>query len=315
MSGARGLPVVGRVPDHEDARVHSFMAATPAEQAAELRALGLPAAVALVLVNACENRCFFCASPGTIGVPASAATPWERIRAHLEARPEGVTLLLVGGNEPTVHPDFDRTMALAREVGFERIELMTSGLHLEEPARLDAWVAAGLARVAVPVYAPTAALHDAICGTTCFERIVRGLDAAHRAGVAIDLHTLLIRRNASVLPDLARMARDRWGAVLALAPLRDKHELFRFADEALSADEARAVLDAIDADVSRLGLSVCVAPGRPRAPSLVMEMYFRTQRRRFASACEGCLDRDACPGVVDGQLDAFGERGLEPRRR
>ena len=101
---------------------------------------------------------------------------------HLRGRPADVDRLLVGGNEPTLHPDFDRSMALAHELGFRRIELMTSGLQLARPERLAAWVGWGLDAVAVPIYAGRAGPHDAVCGTVCFDKLVDGLDAAHAAG-------------------------------------------------------------------------------------------------------------------------------------
>lgn len=298
---------------HEDAEIHTLLAAAPDVQVSMLRARGLPEAVTLILVNSCESRCFFCASPGTTAVPAADITRMTRIRAHLEARPPAIRHLVIGGNEPTLHPDFDRTLALAHASGFEHVELMTTGLGLADPEKLAAWQALGLRSVAVPIYAPSAALHDAITGIRSFDRLVRGLDAARDAGIEIHLHTLLLRRTAGMLGELARLARDRWRAPLAVAPLRDKSQLFRFQDEAIPLEETAPLLAAVDAPLERLGLPVCVARARPEASSLVMRIYFQTQRRRFAAPCEDCADRPHCPGVVDGQLDTFGTAGLAPR--
>lgn len=302
------------VPVHEDGEIHALLGASPDVQIAMLRARGLPEAVTLVLVNSCENRCFFCASPGTTAVPPGDLTRMTRIRAHLEARPAGITRLVIGGNEPTLHPDFDRALALAHASGFEHVELMTSGMRLGDPDKLAEWKRLGLASVAVPIYAPSAELHDAVCGTASFDRLVRGLDAARDAGITIHLHTLLLKRTRHVLDELAHLSRARWGATLAIAPLRDKQQLFRFADEAVPLDETAALLTSLSAPTARLGMPLCVARGQAPASSLVMEIYFQTQRRRFASVCAGCTDRDGCPGVVDGQLDTFGEHGLSPRR-
>jgi molybdenum cofactor biosynthesis enzyme MoaA len=300
-----------RVPEHEDPAVHEFLAAGPARQAEVLAAWGHAPAVALVLHNSCENRCFFCASPGTIAVPASEITPWDRVAAHLDARPDGVRKLLVGGNEPTLHPSFERALARAWDAGFDHVELMTSGLRFDA-SRLARWIARGLRSVAVPIYGSRSSLHDAVCGTPCFDRLVAGLDAAREAGLAIHLHTLALRRTIDDLPRLAELARDRWGSTLGIAPLRDK-PLFAWGEESVPLGELTERLAALRVPVGRMGLPTCVGRHLDEGGAEVVRVYFRTQRRGFAAACEACLDRPACAGVVAAEL-ARGAPGLSPRR-
>lgn len=301
---------------HEDTRVHAFMEAPPAEQARFMAQLGLRPASALIFVNACANQCFFCASEGTVGLPRSRWTPWERLKAHLEApRPEGVELLLIGGNEPTMHPDFERALALARPAGYREVQLMTSGLALADPQRLARWVDHGLSSVAVPLYAADADEHDRVCGTPCFEQTLAGLDAAHAAGVTIHLHTLALRRTAERLPELAALARERFDATLAIAPLREKDGLFVWDDEALTFPQLEAALADVphDPHITLTGYPACVARDRPRGCAEVIHMYFRTQLAEFAPVCEGCLDRPTCRGVVRAFLRHRGAEGLSPR--
>lgn len=297
------------VPVHEDPRVHEFLGAAAARQVAILNEWGLAPTVALILVNACENRCFFCASPGTTEVAPADVTGWDRIRAHLDGRPADVERLVIAGNEPVLHPAFERALAHAHALGFRDVQLMTSGLRLDD-ASLARWVGWGLASVAVPIYAAEARLHDAVCGTPCFDRLVQGLDAAHRAGLRLHLHTLALRRTVDGLPALARFVQDRWGATLAVAPLREK-PLFVWDDETVPLDEIDELLSGLE--VSRLGLPTCIGRGLPRAEALVVDVYFRTQRRGYATACEGCADRVGCPGVVAAELERRGGRGLRPR--
>lgn len=299
----RGFAVPGahRPPDHEDARMHGFLAASPAEQVATMRAWGLPPAVALMLVNACAARCFFCANRGTVDVPASEITGWEAIRRHLDARPEGVERLLVGGNEPLLHPHREAWFAHARQAGFTSIELMTSGLGLADEAALDRWVDAGLSAVAVPIYAADAALHDAVVGKAAFDTLCRGLDAARARGVEVWLHTLALKRTIDGLADLVDLACDRWQAPLAIAPLREKDDLFVYDEESVGLRALEGALDVLPADrtVSLVGWPDCIAADRPRGSHLVIEMYFRTQRRTYVDACTPCARRADCPGIVE----------------
>lgn len=301
------------VPSHEDAEIHEFLAAGAARQAELLERWGFPRAVVLMLFNACEARCFFCANPGTVAVPDDQRTRWAAMEQHLRGRPVGETRLLVGGNEPLLHPDIDRAFALAAELGFTWIELMTSGLQLAHPERLARWVEHGLRSVAVPIYSQDPTLHDAICGVPCHARLLAGLDAARDAGVQIWLHTLALRRNVDELDALARWAGERWGAPVAVAPLREKDGLFRYDPENVPLAELQERLPGMSPNLHLVGMPACLDRGRARGSATVIEMYFRTQRREHAPVCAGCADRKGCPGVVAAQLRRWGEQGLVAR--
>lgn len=301
---------MAQVPIHEDAAVHELLAASPARQAALLRAWGLPSGAILLLVNACESRCFFCAGPGTSDLPAGAATPRDRIETFFAELPPERPRLVIGGNDPWLHPDLEWAVERAAEVGFREVQLMTSGLSLEE-GRLRRLRALGLRELVIPIYAASAALHDEIVGRPAFDRLVAGLDRAVGLGLRVHLHTLALRRNQGELAALARLCQERWSSRLAVAPLREK-ERFAYEREAIPLDELAALLGPLP--VARLGLPACVAPHLPRAEALAIELYFRTQRRGYAEGCSACADRPSCLGVVEAALRTWGERGLHPRR-
>lgn len=296
---------------HEDPAVHAFMEADAAGQARILASWGMDPAVALIVVNTCENACFFCANPGTTAVPDDEVTPADRIAAHLAGRPDDVETLLIGGNEPMLHPWFEDAMTRAWALGYRRVELMTSGLRLT-PQRVASLVARGLSAVAVPIYSTEGALHDAVCGARCYDRLVAGLDAAVAAGVRVDLHTLVLRRTLHTLPDLVRMCRERWGARLAVAPLRDKAGLFAYDDEAVPLSALHDALAGLD--VSLLGMPDCLLPDAPRGSAPIIDVYFRTQLRAFGGPCAGCARRSTCRGVVLAEIARHGGAGLRPFR-
>lgn len=303
----------GREEGSEDAEVRAFLVADVASQARQMAAWGVAPAVLLILTNACENRCFFCANAGTTAVAPERFTPWQDIEARLRARPHGVTRLFIGGNEPMLHPRFADALDFAKSQGFTSIELMTSGMQLADASARSRLLDAGLSDVAVPIYADRASLHDAICQTTCWDRLTEGLDAVHAAGVRVWVHTLALRRNRDVLPGLATLVADRWGTALAIAPLREKVGLFGWRDEALSLAEMGPLCASLPQDVTLVGWPSCLDRGRRRGSASVMDLYFRTQLRTYAPTCDACVDRPSCPGVVDAQLRQFGAAGLTPR--
>lgn len=283
-------------PTHEDPSIYAFLGGTPAEQLAWLTSRGLPPATLLALHNSCAQRCFFCVAPGTVAVPAEEVTSRVRASSQLAARPPGVERLLIGGNEPTLHPDFPALLAAARPAGFRTIELMTNGYNLTTHA--GEYAAAGVSEVVVPLYAAESALHDEVCGAVVYAAVVAGLDAAAAAGITVRVHTLLLRRNLAALAGLAEMVATRWSSRLGVALLRDKGS-FDFAGEAPAFDAAAATIAAISPVFRPFGIGTprCL-PTAEEDPPLVAELYFRSQARAKGAACVGCVVSDGCGGPV-----------------
>jgi molybdenum cofactor biosynthesis enzyme MoaA len=219
---------------------------------------------------------------------------------------------MIGGTEPPTHSYFDATLTRAREVGFRRIQLMTSGLSLESREIAADWSQRGIRSICVPLYGPDAATHDAVVRVPGhFERATRGLDSAVAAGITAYVHTLALRGTLPSLARLAELSRKRWKARLAVAPLRAKDEVFDFSSHSVSYPEVAAAI--ASADVSLVGFPACVAPEVPRGAALLIELYFRAQKMVFADACASCALRSDCPGVVAAHLAEYGEAGLSPR--
>jgi pyruvate-formate lyase-activating enzyme len=280
-------------PDHEDPALHAFLAADPAAQVKWLVERQLPPAVLLPLQNACAQRCFFCTSPGTTGFPAQANTPAAVIQRHLQARPDSVYHLLIGGNEPVLHPLFSDVIHWAKAAGFLDISLMTNGVGLIP--HLQTWISLGLREVVVPLYALDAALHDTICGVACFTEVMANLMAAQQAGLRVRVHSLFLNETLHELPQLAETVRQKFGYRLSVGLLRPKPG-FNWQASAPSFQKIRQVLHAIpEADRPLLLMApAClswgsedgplpgVGPAVPESPSLLAQLYFSSQRRSWA---------------------------------
>ncbi len=301
-----------RVPSHEDEAMAEVMAAPLGTQLARFEDWGLPRTGLLILMSACQGRCFFCASPAVTDPGPDIVTPFERVERWLDDNLElGVEDLCLGGTEPPTHTHFDATLERAKSVGFSRIQLMTSGLSLESSKLAADWYAAGIRSICVPLYGSNARAHDSVVGVPGhFERATRGLDNARSAGIEPFVHTLLLRRTLGDLGALATLTRSRWGARLAIAPLRAKDEVFAFRSESVPYDEIEPAI--ASADVSLVGFPSCVAPEVSRGGPLLIELYFRAQKMVFDAACEPCTLRESCPGLVAAHHEQYGAAGLRP---
>lgn len=295
----------------EDETWRRILLAPLREQLREFEARGLPRAGVLILQNACENRCFFCANAGVTHTAENAVTRLEHIERWIDdARGVDVERLCVGGTEPALHPAFEDALRGLTSAKLGPIEVMTSGLRLAEAGVAERWAALGVRAVAVPLYAATARLHDeVVCHPGAFERTLAGLDGARAAGIDVLVHTLALRRTAAELPALGTLVRERYASRLALGAPRPKPSVWQWETEALTAAELEQ--QPAELDVSFVGYPLCVGRGKPRGSAAVIELYFQGSRREYAPECARCLERPSCPGVLSAEVT----RGFVPLPR
>lgn len=287
---------------HEDGTWIAILRSAPSAQVAALAARGHGRTAVLFLQNACESRCFFCASPGVLTPAADTISRVADIDAWIaDARGAALGTVCVAGTEPARHPHFEAALEALAGVGGPAIEVMTSGLALSEPGTARRWHERGVRSVAVPLYSADETSHDGVVGTDgAHARVLAGLDAANENGIEVFVHTLALRRTLEELPRLAAMTRDRWNARLAIGIARPKTDAWSWAEGAASHDELARAVHSLP--VSLVGFPGCVAPETPRGAARVIDLYFRTTRTSFDAVCDGCGVRPSCPGALPEEL-------------
>src|SRR5690554_6911945 len=100
------------------------------------------------ITNRCDMDCPVCFTDANN--PAHAV-PFAEVRCRLERLLEITRTpipIQISGGEPTTHPELPAIVALARELGFRNIELITNGLRISrQPGLLEALRARGLTAV------------------------------------------------------------------------------------------------------------------------------------------------------------------------
>jgi 7,8-dihydro-6-hydroxymethylpterin dimethyltransferase len=99
------------------------------------------------LTNRCNLRCPICfANAGAAGYVYEPS--YQQVMAMLQQlrdlRPIPATAVQFSGGEPTLHPDFHRIVAAAKQMGFSNIQIATNGLTHADPQFARASAAAGL---------------------------------------------------------------------------------------------------------------------------------------------------------------------------
>ncbi|MBI2392108.1 MAG: radical SAM protein [Deltaproteobacteria bacterium] len=139
----------------------------------------------LEVTRRCDHSCGFCASPddGRADPPFTLLT-----RLIDDAATAGATEVRISGGDPLRRADLEQLVRRCAERGFTTIEVYTPGVRL--PPRVDALIAAGVTRVAVPVATMTPTTHrELISQRTHPKHVLAGIAAALQRGleVAIDL--------------------------------------------------------------------------------------------------------------------------------
>jgi len=232
--GCPGLPI-------NHVRRFGFKLANPmgkGDSGEELCAVGLEGEgrAHLVIRTKCQNACTFCT---TRIINLENRAPWAvddlpKIDRTLRMlREKGCTRLRFAAIEPLEHPDIVEIIRRARRSGFSEIEVWSHGGPLADMALARQVVDAGLTLLDVPVFGPSADIHDRIAGRAgAFEETRRGLANLREAGFdRINAHMVVARGNHRHIAETLRFCRSsEFGPVQSIvlaAPSSPDPEVFR----------------------------------------------------------------------------------------
>jgi MoaA/NifB/PqqE/SkfB family radical SAM enzyme len=122
----------------------------------------------------------------------------------------GVLWLQLTGGEPLIDPLFAETHAAAWDMGM-MIMISSNGSRLDQPRTLDLLTKRRPYQLALSLYGATEASYDGMTRRRgSFRRFMRGLAAAHEAGLPMRINIVVSNRNAPEIPQMKAIA-DRYG--------------------------------------------------------------------------------------------------------
>jgi MoaA/NifB/PqqE/SkfB family radical SAM enzyme len=154
---------------------------------------------------ACNNRCEFCVQ----GDKRSqyGPRPVEQVRADLEeGRRRGASGIVITGGEPTVHANVLDVARLAREMGYDTVQIQSNGRMFSHRPFCEAAVAAGANEFALALHGASAATHDRLTRAPgAFRQVVLGIRNLVRLDQRVLSNTVITSLNYRELPDVARL--------------------------------------------------------------------------------------------------------------
>lgn len=272
----------------------------------------------------CNQACDFCFV--STHLPSADDEAIERVIREAAARGDNINL---SGGEPTLRPELESWIAMAREAGAGTIEIQTNATRIDED-RARSLKAAGADVLFVSLHGSHAAVSDVVTqapGT--FDKTLTGLDAAHRIGLALRVNFVFCQTNRTDFPAFVRLVADRLpGAevcVSFVAPSTDmvprtRALIPRYTDiqaplrEGLRISQERGLtVSGFDA---MCGLPLCLTPEEaidPAALADAPEDYDGGEMVR-GEACARCDAATKCFGLRHGYAEIYGTDELRPLR-
>jgi MoaA/NifB/PqqE/SkfB family radical SAM enzyme len=155
----------------------------------------------------CNYDCEHC----YLGEKMFAGMDWPGRERLLQVMVDaGALWLQLTGGEPLIDPLFAETHAAAWDMGM-MIQISSNGSRLDRPKTLDLLTARRPYRLTLSLYGATEESYDGMTRRRgSFRRFMRGLAAAHEAGLAMRINIVVSNRNAHEVLAMKAIA-DRFG--------------------------------------------------------------------------------------------------------
>jgi MoaA/NifB/PqqE/SkfB family radical SAM enzyme len=147
------------------------------------------------VVRHCNHLCGFCSNP-----TSPYTHDFDSMKVLVDDFVErGYFGVILTGGEPTLHPDLPRIAAYARDRGLH-VRMITNGHNLGNPGFARSMAEAGLQLVHVSVYSVRPDVEERLRGMKdTLGRAVAGIEAAHEAGIEININCVINAFNADHL--------------------------------------------------------------------------------------------------------------------
>ncbi len=269
-----------------------------------------------LLTEQCDQLCIMCSQPPK----KHHADLFEQFLTAASLAPFGAYIGLSGG-EPMLHKEsvfrfLEAIVVLRPDL---RFHILSNGQHFE-PHDAERLNAIGLEKVlwGIPLYAAVPDLHDKIVGKSgAFSILERNLAILMRAGVSVEMRTVVMQQNWTSLPKLAdyitsrapfisvwalmQMERIGYGRMNWKSSFQDTSHDFTPLKTAVNICAARGI------DVALYNFPLCSVPEpyRKFTPSTISDW-----KRKYLDVCGDCGSRSACGGFFEWYSHVEGFRGI-----
>jgi MoaA/NifB/PqqE/SkfB family radical SAM enzyme len=157
----------------------------------------------------CNQHCLFCSNPEnqrTLSL-ADCRAALEQLLA------DGYDGVILTGGEPTLHPELEAIVELARAAGIQ-VRMISNGQETAAPGLLERLQAAGLGHLHVSVHSCRPQVQAQLTGNPeSWPNIAATLERAGRLGLQCDINTVICAQNADHLDETVAYMLEHFGFV------------------------------------------------------------------------------------------------------
>lgn len=184
-----------------------------------------PVSVEMTLTNQCNLNCIYCSDNDLRKRQGKKqALSYEVIERLFSDLAEGGTkgIVLEGGGEPTLYPEFDRVIKLAKQKGLG-IGLITNGTVSLKPELVKEfeWIR-------VSLDASTSKEYMELKGVDCFEHVVNNISHYAKYCDTVGVGYVVTNKNISQIETLVMRLRESGATYIQLRPVVDSEELYPY---------------------------------------------------------------------------------------
>lgn len=184
-----------------------------------------PISVEMTLTNRCNLNCVYCSDNDLRKRQGGQQSlDYKVIEKLFSDLAEGGTkgIVLEGGGEPTLYPDFNKVVELAKEKGLG-LGLITNGTAFLKPELLEQfeWVR-------VSLDASTSKEYMELKGVDCFEQVVNNIMHYAKYCDTVGVGYVVTNKNISQIETLVMRIRESGAAYIQLRPVVDAEDLYPY---------------------------------------------------------------------------------------
>ncbi len=172
-----------------------------------------PYTVIWEVTRACDLCCVHCRAAAQKIRDSRELSATEGYRLINDIAAWGSPVFVLTGGDPMKRPDLEDLICYAAKERKLRTSLTPSATPLVTKMRLKEIRNAGIARIALSLDGPAAAVHDDFRGEKgCFDRTIEIIRDLKDLDIPLQINTTVARQNIAVLPEIAKLV-EGFGAV------------------------------------------------------------------------------------------------------
>ncbi|MGC8867957.1 MAG: radical SAM protein [Elusimicrobiales bacterium] len=165
-----------------------------------------PKSCELTLHYSCNAKCIFCYTEYPQTQLSSLSLDLKKAALHMKKSYEnGSRLCQIIGGEPTVYPELEKIVSIARKIGYPIIQIVTNGINLSDYKFVNKLKKAGLNSITFSIHSHNPKTHDRIVGIKgAFYKVLKAIENVIKEEIHITVGTAVNLLNFKDIPHLVK---------------------------------------------------------------------------------------------------------------